>query len=94
MGVGFTTQGFDVSLPYIRQPGSFDSRAAWIFEGVGADEPIGGFGLVMEGACGFETDRADHRHLRPHGFWAASARVCDAVRLTNSERCASLRARG
>ena len=59
VGVGFTTQGFDVSLPYIRQPGSRDPRASWIFEGIGGDEPIGGFGLVMGGVAGFELDRVD-----------------------------------
>lgn len=59
VGVGFTAQGFDYSVPYIRQPGSFDPRAAWIFEGVGPDEPIGDFGLVQGGACGFEVDRVD-----------------------------------
>ena len=59
LGVGFASQGFDHSLPFKRLPGSFDSRAAFIFEGVGKDEPIGDFGLVMEGAGGFEIDRVD-----------------------------------
>ena len=58
-GVGFTAQGVDASLPYRRQPDSFDPRAAFIFEGVGEDEVIGDFGLVMGGAGGFELDRAD-----------------------------------
>ncbi len=59
LGVGFAAQGFDYSLPFQRQPGSFDPRAAFIFEGIGDDEVIGDFGLVMEGAGGFEVDRVD-----------------------------------
>ena len=58
-GVGFSAQGFDYSLPFHRQPDSRDPRAAFIFEGVADDDPIGGFGLVMGGAGGFELDRAD-----------------------------------
>ena len=58
-GVGFSAQGFDYSLPFRRQPGSFDPRAAFVFEGIGDDEVIGDFGLVMEGAGGFEVDRVD-----------------------------------
>jgi N,N-dimethylformamidase len=74
VGVGFTSQGFDVSLPYTRQPGSFDPRASWIFEGIGAEEPIGGFGLVMGGACGFEVDRTDAAlGTPPHALILASA---------------------
>src|SRR5262249_32868248 len=44
---------------YRRLPDSHDPRAAWIFNGVGADEVIGDFGLVMEGAAGDEIDRVD-----------------------------------
>src|SRR5205814_2897283 len=59
-GVGFTAQGFDRNQPYRRQPGSFDPRASWIFEGVGADELIGEHpSLVLGvGAAGPELDRA------------------------------------
>ena len=62
MGVGFTSQGFDRNVPYRRQPGSFDPRASFIFEGIGQDELIGDFpSLVMEyGAAGFELDRVDY----------------------------------
>jgi len=62
LGAGFTAEGFDRGSPYRRQPGSFDLRAAFIFEGIGKDELIGDFtNLVMEhGAAGFEIDRADH----------------------------------
>ena len=61
VGVGFTSQGFDTSAAYQRQPGSFDPRAGFIFEGIEADEAIGDFdSLVLNyGAAGFELDRAD-----------------------------------
>ena len=60
-GVGFTAQGFDVCSYYVRQDGSFDPRAAFIFEGVGPDEMIGDFGLVGGGAAGLELDRVEPR---------------------------------
>ena len=59
VGIGFTAQGSDASRPYRRLPDSRDPRAAWIFEGVGDDELIGDFGLVMGAAGGAEVDRAD-----------------------------------
>ena len=59
LGVGFSAYGDDASRPYFRQPDSANPRAAFIFEGVSDDEPIGDFGLVMGGAGGYETDRAD-----------------------------------
>ena len=60
-GVGFTAQGFDRNSPFQRQPGSFDPRAAFIFEGIGRDELIGNHpSLVLDfGAAGSELDRAD-----------------------------------
>lgn len=58
-GVGFASQGWGGAAPYARLPASFDRRAAWIFEGVGADELIGDFGLCMDGAAGDEIDRHD-----------------------------------
>jgi len=61
-GVGFTSQGWDTRAPgYTRQPGSFDPRVAFIFEGIGPNETIGDFGLVMGGAAGDELDRLDYR---------------------------------
>jgi N,N-dimethylformamidase len=62
VGVGFTAQGFDRNSPFRRMPGSFDPRAAFIFEGIGADELIGDFpSLVLEhGAAGSELDRVDY----------------------------------
>lgn len=57
-GVGFTSQGDFEGSFYRRQPGSYDPRAAWIFEGV-EDEILGDFGLSGGGAAGYELDRAD-----------------------------------
>jgi N,N-dimethylformamidase len=59
VGVGMSAHGYDYALPYRREPGSFDERAAWIFEGVEPDEEIGGFGTCLGGAGGFELDRID-----------------------------------
>jgi N,N-dimethylformamidase len=61
VGVGFTAQGIDYGMPYKRQPGSFDPRAAFFFEGIGRDELIGDFPslVLVRGAGGFELDRAD-----------------------------------
>ena len=39
VGVGFGGVGFTRAAGYRRLPGSFDPRAAFIFEGVGADDP-------------------------------------------------------
>jgi len=58
-GIGFTAQGFDRSSWYERRPGSFDPRAAFVFDGLGEDEKIGDFGLVGGGAAGLELDRCD-----------------------------------
>ena len=60
VGVGMNSEGFDMCTYYRRQPGSFDARAAFIFDGVGADEKIGDFGVCSGGAAGYETDRFDH----------------------------------
>ncbi|WZB64428.1 N,N-dimethylformamidase beta subunit family domain-containing protein [Achromobacter xylosoxidans] len=49
-GNGFIAQGFDDSSYYLRQEGSFDPRARFIFEGIADDERIGDFGLVGNGA--------------------------------------------
>lgn len=76
VGVGFTAQGIDRNAPYRRQPGSFDPRAAFIFEGIGADEIIGDFeSLVMNhGAAGFEMDRLDYSlGTPPHALLLASS---------------------
>ena len=57
-----------------RQPDSFDERAAFIFEGIGADETIGDFGLSIGGAAGDEMDRIDFSlGSPPHTLLLASA---------------------
>ncbi len=62
VGIGFAGQGWDLDTPgYRRTEQSHDPRAAFIFEGIGDDEEIGEFGLVMNGAAGDELDRADAR---------------------------------
>ena len=60
--MGFTAQGIGEGRPYDRQPGSFDERGSWIFEGIGDDELIGDFPSLVNayGAAGFEVDRVDH----------------------------------
>ena len=74
VGAGFTAQGFDLCSYYRRKPASFDPRAAFIFEGVGADELIGNFGLVGNGAAGLELDRADRKlGTPPHALVLASS---------------------
>jgi N,N-dimethylformamidase len=75
-GVGFTAQGFDRNQPFRRKPGSFDPRASWIFDGIGADELIGDHpSLVLEvGAAGSELDRADFAlGTPPHTLVLASS---------------------
>lgn len=59
VALGFTTEGMDESRPFERMPDSFSPAAAWMFEGIGADEPIGDFGLGLGGAAGLELDRYD-----------------------------------
>ncbi|MBM4409041.1 MAG: LamG domain-containing protein, partial [Chloroflexi bacterium] len=72
-GVGFAGQGGGRAQPYRRTAAAADPRAAWIFEGVGA-ESVGSAGLVMDGAAGFEIDRADHAlGTPPHALVVATA---------------------
>jgi len=73
-GVGFTAVGFDRSSYYRRTEESFDPRAAFIFEGIGDNEPIGDFGYHGGGAAGNEIDRADQRlGTPPHALVLASS---------------------
>ena len=74
VGNGFIAQGFDYSSYYRRQPDSFDARAAFIFEGVGADERIGDFGLIGGGAAGLELDISRRKlGTPPHALKLASS---------------------
>lgn len=73
-GVGFSAQGNYEGSYYRRQPGSFDPRAAFIFEGIGPEEIIGDFGFFGGGAAGFEVDRADFAlGTPPHALVLASS---------------------
>lgn len=57
-GVGFTSEGMDVSSPYRRMPDSYDPAVSWIFDSV-AGEMFGDYGLGLGGAGGLEIDRYD-----------------------------------
>jgi N,N-dimethylformamidase len=73
-GTGMTAQGFDFSTYFERTPASFDPRVAFAFEGIGASERIGAFGLIGSGAVGWEVDRADPRlGTPPHALVVAVA---------------------
>ena len=74
-GVGFGAMGWDTqSYGYVRKPGSFEERARFIFEGIGEDEVIGNFGLVVESAVGDEVDRLDYSlGTPPHALLLASS---------------------
>ena len=90
VGVGVTAQGIDRNVPYEREPGSFDPRAAFIFDGVGKEELIGDFDcLVMEyGAAGFEIDRLDYTlGSPPHTLLLAtsSSRYSDSYQHVKEE---------
>lgn len=86
-GVGFSAQGDFSASYYRRQPGSFDPRAAFAFEGIGEGELIGDFGFHGGGAAGFELDRADHElGTPPHALiLATSERHSEMFRLVNEE---------
>ena len=65
-GVSFTSFGLTASSYYRRAPDSFRPECAWMFAGIGEDEPIGNFGLVGGGAAGLELDRYDLELGTPH----------------------------
>ena len=72
VGIGFAAQGFERAVSYQRNAASYDSRAAWIFEGV-AKGDIGTSGLGG-GAAGQEIDRYDTAlGSPPHAVVLASA---------------------
>lgn len=74
VGVGFAAQGGGPSVPYRRLPASWDPRAAFVFEGVPEDAPIGDFGNNGGGAAGEEVDRADHAlGTPPHALVMATS---------------------
>jgi N,N-dimethylformamidase len=59
VGNGFAAQGWDAGASYVRLPDSHDPRVAFIFDGIGDEDPIGDFGIVGNGAAGDEVDRYD-----------------------------------
>jgi N,N-dimethylformamidase len=59
--------GWGPAPGYTRLPDSFDPRVAFIFDGIGAEETIGDFGLVLGGAAGDEIDRFDRALGSPAG---------------------------
>jgi N,N-dimethylformamidase len=63
-GVGMTSQGFDVSEPYVINAESRTARTAFIFEGIDGTV-IGNYGLAGGGAAGLEVDRADANQGTP-----------------------------
>ena len=72
VGIGFAAQGFKKATHYQRSEASWDSRAAWIFEGV-QEDLIGTSGLGG-GAAGQEIDRYDTTLGSPqHAVVLASA---------------------
>jgi N,N-dimethylformamidase len=90
VGVGFGSEGFDESSWYRRKPGSFDPRAAFIFEGIGADEKIGDFGIVGGGAAGLELDIADPKlGTPPHALVLASSEMHSNVYVVTPEELIS-----
>jgi len=58
IGVGFTSEGMDHSVPYRRMPDSYHRSVAWMFDGI-EDEVFGAEGLGLGGAAGLEVDRYD-----------------------------------
>jgi N,N-dimethylformamidase len=64
VGVGFTSEGMDMSVPYRRMPDSYHRSVSWIFEGV-TGEVFGDFGLAGGGAAGYEVDRYELAHGTP-----------------------------
>lgn len=86
-GIGFSGAGMNVSTWYNRQAGSFDARAAFVFDGVAADERIGAFGLKGGGAAGIEIDRYEPAFGSPkHALvLARSELMLDTYNLTPDE---------
>lgn len=58
-GVGFTSEGFDISSYYRQTPEAKNPRVSFMFKGIDKDELIGDFGFHGGGAAGNELDRAD-----------------------------------
>lgn len=73
-GTGYGSHTLGISGYYVRMPDSRDERVGWIFEGIGAEEAIGDFGLVGGGAAGIELDVYDRAlGTPPHALLLASS---------------------
>jgi N,N-dimethylformamidase beta subunit-like, C-terminal/Concanavalin A-like lectin/glucanases superfamily len=58
VGVGFTSEGMDLAVPYRRMPDGYHRSVAWVFAGI-EGEVFGNAGLFGGGAAGNEIDRYD-----------------------------------
>ncbi len=59
VGVGFGSEGFDVSSYFVRTGDGLGGAANWMFKDIAENERIGDFGLVGDGAAGLELDIYD-----------------------------------
>lgn len=85
-GVGFISEGFDLSTGYRRTQAGRGQRTEFVFDGVSGDW-IGGFGLQGGGAAGVEIDHADTALGTPtHAVILASSEGhTESYRLVNEE---------
>lgn len=88
-GLIMSSQGFDVSEPYVLGVAAADPRVAFLFEGLDntPGRRFGAFGLSGGGAAGLEVDRADRSLGTPaHALVVASSvRHTDIYLLTPEE---------
>jgi N,N-dimethylformamidase len=92
VGVGMSAQGFDRCTYYQRLEDSFDARAAFIFEGIGATEHLGDFGIIGGGAAGSEIDFYNPALGSPPDtlVLATSGPLSDTYLLVTEELCEQL----
>ncbi len=85
VGVGAAGAEFGRGVPFHRMPASRDPRVAFIFEGVGDDEPIGDFPnlQVRHGAAGYEFDRVEAELGSPPGTLLLASSVGFDTALAN-----------
>lgn len=72
MGVGFTSEGMDESMPYRTLPDAQVPAVAWVLAGV-KSEVFGDSGLAGNGASGLELDRYDLGWGTPPNTWLLAA---------------------
>jgi len=91
-GIGMTAQGWDQKAPgYARMPDSRRPEVAFAFAGIGDDEIIGDFGLIMDGSAGDEIDRYDTGRGSPENAYvlARSTGHSDYYQLAGEDVLAS-----